>query len=88
MEHFAKAFRDEISGKTNESYTIIRNDMRISVITSRLIRIEKQSDGRFCDLPTQTVLNRNFDTPSFVVTDNRSSFAVKTDDVSFVFSAE
>ncbi len=88
MEHFAKAFRDEINGKTQDSNIIIRNDMRISVLTSRLIRIEKQPDGKFCDMPTQTVLNRNFDTPSFVVTDNRSSFAVKTDDVSFVFSAE
>ena len=88
MEHFAKAFRDEISGKTADSNVIIKNDVRISVLTSRLIRIEKQPDGKFCDMPTQTVFNRNFDTPSFVVTDNRSSFAVKTDDVSFVFSAE
>ncbi len=88
MEHFAKAFRDEISGKTNDSNIIVRNGMRISVLTSRLIRIEKQSDGKFCDMPTQTVLNRNFDTPSFAVNDNRSGFAVKTDDVSFVFSAD
>ena len=88
MEHFAKAFRDEIRGKTDEANVIIRNNVRISVLTSRLIRIEKQTDGKFCDMPTQTVLNRNFDMPSFVVTDNRSSFAVKTDDVSFVFSAE
>lgn len=88
MEHFAKAFRDEISGKTNDSNIIVRNGMRISVLTSRLIRIEKQPEGKFCDMPTQTVLNRNFDTPSFVVTDNLSSFAVKTDDVSFVFSAD
>ena len=88
MEHFAKAFRDEINGKTPDSNIIIKNGVRISVLTSRLIRIEKQPDGRFCDMPTQTVLNRNFDTPSFIVTDSPSDFTVKTDDVSFVFSPE
>ncbi len=88
MEHFAKAFRDEINGKTPDSNIIIKKDVRISVLTSRLIRTEKQSDGRFCDMPTQTVLNRSFDTPSFDVTDSPSGFTVKTDDVSFVFSPE
>lgn len=88
MEHFAKAFSDEIRGKTSDSNIILRDGLRISILTSRLIRIENQVDEIFCDMPTQTVLNRNFDTPSFVVTDNRSSFAVKTDDVSFVFSAD
>lgn len=88
MEHFAKAFRDEINGKTPDSNIIIKKDVRISVLTSRLIRTEKQSDGRFCDMPTQTVLNRSFDTPSFDVTYSPSGFTVKTDDVSFVFSPE
>ena len=88
MEHFAKAFRDEINGKTPDSNIIIKNGVRISVLTSRLIRTEKQPDGRFCDMPTQTVLNRSFDTPSFDVTDSPSGFTVKTDDVSFVFSPE
>lgn len=88
MEHFRKAFRDEINGKTPDSQICIKNNVRISVITSRLIRIEKQPDGIFCDLPTQTVLNRAFEAVSIVVTDNKNNFAVKTDDTTFVFSAD
>lgn len=87
MEHFRNAFRDEISGKTIDSQVFIRGNVRISVITSRLIRIENQSDGKFCDLPTQTVLNRNFSTVSCIITENKSNFAIKTDDTTFVFSA-
>lgn len=88
MERFAKAFRDEINGKTPDSQIYIKDNLRISVLTSRLIRIETQPDGKFCDMPTQTVLNRNFDAPSFVVTDNLSDFTIKTDDVSFVLSSK
>ncbi len=88
MEHFKNAFRDEISGKTSEKCTYIRGNQRISILTSRLIRIETQSDGKFCDLPTQTVLNRNFAEPDFVITDNLNSFALKTDDATFVFSPD
>lgn len=88
MEHFRTGLSDEINGKTHDSQIYLKGNLRISVLTSRLIRIETQPDGKFCDLPTQAVLNRNFDTPSFIVTDNYSSFAIKTDDVSFVFSAD
>ena len=33
------------------------NDLRISLLTPRLLRTEK---GAFCDLPTQTVVARDF----------------------------
>ena len=33
------------------------NDLRISLLTSRILRTEK---GAFCDLPTQTVQSRDF----------------------------
>ena len=88
MERFAKAFRDEINGKTQDTQTYVRKNLRISVLTSRLIRIETHPDGIFCDMPTQVVLNRNFDAPSFTVSDNNSGFTVKTDDAEFIFSAD
>lgn len=88
MEHFKNAFRDEINPKTAENQIYKRNSVRISVITSRLIRIENQSDSVFCDMPTQTVLNRNFDSPAFTIEETRSGFTVKTDDVSFVFTTD
>ena len=88
MEHFINAFSDEMNGKTADSQVFIKGNMRISILTSRLIRIETQPDLKFCDLSTQAVLNRNFDTPEFTVTDNSNGFTIKTADVSFVFSAE
>lgn len=88
MERFAKAFRDEISGKTPDSQICLKNNVRISVLTSRLVRIETQPDGIFCDMPTQTVLNRNFETPSFEVKENNSGIEIRTEDVSFVFSSD
>lgn len=86
MTDFSSAFIDEMNGKTKDEQIIIKGDTRISVLTSRLIRIEKQPEGKFCDYPTQSVFNRNLDSVSFVVTDNNANFAVKTDDVSFIFN--
>lgn len=89
MTDFASAFRDEINGKAKEKQTVIINgSVRISVLTSRLIRIEKQSEGKFCDYPTQTVFNRNLDSAPFTLTDNNVNFALKTDDVSFIFNKD
>ena len=79
MERFAKAFRDEISGKTPDSQICLRTNVRISILTSRLVRVETHPDGKFCDMPTQTVLNRNFATPSFYVKENRSDIEIRTD---------
>ncbi len=86
MTDFTAAYRDVLCGQGYERQNYIRGNVRISVLTSRLIRIEKSDAGKFCDLPTQTVFNRKLDKVSFVVTDNLTNFAVKTDDVSFIFS--
>lgn len=85
MTDFTAAYRDVLCGQGYERQIYIRGNVRISVLTSRLIRIEKNDAGKFCDLPTQTVFNRKLDKVSFVVTDNLTNFAVKTDDVSFIF---
>ena len=42
--------------------SFIFDDVRITVITKRIIRIEKAADGAFCDKATQLVLHRNFQT--------------------------
>lgn len=88
MTDFTAAYRDVLCGQGYERQIYIRGNVRISVLTSRLIRIEKNDVGKFCDLPTQTVFNRKLDKVSFVVTDNLTNFAVKTDDVSFIFSPD
>lgn len=85
MNHFIDAFSDEINPKTDNGNIINKGTVRISILTSNLIRIENQQDGIFCDMPTQTVLNRNFDKPSFSVKESNNKFSIKTDNVTFVF---
>ena len=57
-----------------------QNDMRISLITPRLLRIEK---GAFTDYPTQTVLTRDLDAPSFTLEHNGQICTIQTEEVSF-----
>ena len=87
MEHFINGLRDEMSGKTADSHIIVKGSSRISIITSRLIRIETAPGGKFCDLPTQAVLNRCFDAPEYTVNENGYGFSVKTKDAEFVFTS-
>ena len=56
-------------------------NLRISLLTSRLLRTEK---GAFCDLPTQTVQNRDFDTPKYTLTHDKDRVSIQTDDALFI----
>ena len=88
MQHFTNGLRDEMNGKTADTLVITKGSTRISIITSRLIRIETQPDGKFCDLPTQAVLNRCFAAPEYTINESGGSFTIKTEDAEFVFSAK
>ena len=55
----------ESSRRIDEDKTIIFGDARISVITDRIIRVERAVNGLFEDRPTQVVLERNFAKPDF-----------------------
>ena len=57
-----------------------QKNLRISLITSRLLRTET---GAFCDLPTQTVQNRDFDTPKYTLTCDKNRVNIQTDDTVF-----
>ena len=55
------------------------NTYRFTVLTSRLIRMEYQEDGHFVDVPTQTVLCRDFPTVPFRVLEHESSLEIVTE---------
>ena len=57
-----------------------QKDLRISLITSRLLRTEK---GVFTDMPTQTIQNRDFDAPRYELTVDKGRVNVRTDDAIF-----
>lgn len=79
-------------GAANESNIIIEGNVRISVISDILIRIEK---GSFTDLPSQTVWHRNGEKVNFetkkqgsviqIITD-KAAFAVNTKNGKFLYA--
>lgn len=86
MERFKNIFGGELNPKAEDGQCIIIGDTRITVILPRLIRIERDRQRLFCDSATQTVLCRNFGKVPYTITDNKSSFAIKTEAAAFVFS--
>ena len=57
-----------------------KDDLRVSLITSRLLRTER---GSFTDLPTQTVVNRDFAKVDYTLEDEGRYLNVNTSDVTF-----
>ena len=54
-----------------------QNDLRISLITTRLLRTEK---GTFTDLPTQTVINRDLGEVEYNLDEHKNTLTVTTDE--------
>lgn len=83
MDGFAKKYAIKSDGSACAENVIIDSDLRITVITPELIRIEK---GSFCDLPTQTVLFRNLGKVDFSFKKFSDRITVKTDKCEFCVS--
>ena len=54
---------------------------RITVLTSRLLRLERQEDNRFTDEATQLVLSRELPVPEFTVSRDGEGLDLWTDDL-------
>lgn len=59
----------------HEECTFVENDLRVSVLSPRIIRLEK---GAFTDLRSQTVYCRNFDKPQFKITNTTNKLLIVT----------
>lgn len=66
------------NAKANENQLYIDGDLRITYLTSRLIRVEK---GCFTDLPSYAVWNRNFTAGNMKISKNGRIMTVETDDI-------
>ena len=69
-EYFVKTFGWKSDSKTNGKFIFTRKDVRFSLLTDRLLRVEVDKDLKFTDEPTQTVICRNFDEPTFRIIDD------------------
>ncbi len=57
---------------------IVENDVRISVLSNNIIRVESDKEGVFEDRQTQTVVCRNFAKPQFTYQKNGDKASIST----------
>lgn len=56
------------------------SNYRITILTSKLIRFEYSSQGKFENRQTKMVLNRDFETPEYTIYDTEGRLKVVTED--------
>ncbi len=65
--------------KTNEENIILSKNVRVSVLTPKMLRVEYSTDGKFTDLPSQSIWYRNFGKVDFSQNEKIDVLTVKTD---------
>lgn len=70
--------------KTAEECVYLTGDLRFSVLSERILRVEKRTESGFVDLPSQSVICRNFAKPRFNATETEDEVRVETASAVFV----
>ncbi|MBQ8869440.1 MAG: DUF5110 domain-containing protein [Oscillospiraceae bacterium] len=65
----------------NDKNIVCGDKYRFTVLTSQLIRLEYCEDGVFEDATTQSVVCRDFDDPSFEVTESEDELIIETEEL-------
>ena len=86
MDNFAQRFKIDCSPVAPEKNVTVRGNVRFTVITPCLLRVEVQKDGKFCDEPTQSVWFRDFCRTKFDVSEAGGRIEIKTEKATFVYS--
>ncbi len=87
-QNFIKTFKIKTDAKTDINFTFIKGNFRFSVLTSKLLRVEKAKDKNFTDEPTQAVLFRNFAKPVFKVYEKGNLVIISTADTVFTYDTK
>lgn len=74
-----ETYKLSLHGKANPESVIQGKSYRFTVLTSRLIRLEYQEEGRFVDDATQTVICRDFPKVDFRVMETEASLEIVTE---------
>ncbi len=78
MGYFEDTFSIKTDSEANRNSIVLFDNIRITVLFSRLIRVEYDKSNCFCDEPTQAVWFRNFNAPDFSVYDTANYIRIKT----------
>ena len=70
--------------KTAEECVYLTGDLRFSVLSERILRVEKRTESGFVDLPSQSVICRNFAKPRFNATETENEVRIETASAVFV----
>ena len=71
--------------KANPDCIYLGEKYRITILTSRLVRLEYSENGVFEDRPTELVINRNFESPKFSVKEDKRYIEIKTTYFTLIF---
>ena len=86
MRSFFDRFYYSDHGKTKDCNIVVHNDVRFSILSPCLLRVELQIEKEFCDLPTQTVYCRDFGDPSFQTEETNGIIRIRTEKCEFYYS--
>ena len=70
--------------KTAEECVYLTGDLRFSVLSERILRVEKRTESGFVDLPSQSAICRNFAKPRFNATETEDKVRIETASAVFV----
>ncbi len=86
--YFKNTFCWKSDSKTMDEYVIRKNNVRLSVLTDRLLRVEVDKNCHFTDEPTQSVINRNFACPQFKVIEDGNIVIIITTKTIFKYDTK
>lgn len=77
----------QLLAKTNgdacKDNVILSGNTRVTVLTEKMLRVEFSPEGKFTDLPSQTVWYRDFGKVNFTTSESVDILTVKTESVEF-----
>ena len=83
---FVEKFSIDTSvAKTDEHCVFVKDDVRFSLISERILRVEM---GTFTDMPTQKVISRSFSSPKMKVSEKGSMVYISSEKCVFTFDVK
>ncbi|MBL4936444.1 DUF5110 domain-containing protein [Clostridium sp. YIM B02515] len=79
-----KKYTIETHPQANECAIVRGDKYRFTVLTSRMIRLEYDEEGKFEDSATQSIINRNFSVPEYRVIDEADHLEIITENVHLI----
>ena len=87
MSELNKQLLAETDAKAFEENTVLCRNLRVTVLTATMVRIEYSTDGKFTDLPSQSIWYRNFGKVDFTTKEENDILTIKTESAEFYINS-